>query len=172
MGSNHYPAGQGCPLCHCAIWPCTPVFPGCQLLGLRSIQPHGRRKAVPLPRRIARGSFSHARKGQSFAAWKVRPAGPDRGLHRAAAYIERVRICTSHGPVPAWISGFRTALPLTANQSLTTGLSKHFSASTYSATAQSLSAPHVGFDCETLEQRNVKGVPRQGTHKRGNLLSV
>ena len=50
--------------------------------------------------------------------------------------FERVRICTSHGPVPAWISGFRTALPLTANQSLTTGLSKHFSASTYSATAQ------------------------------------
>lgn len=34
-------------------------------------------------------------------------------------------------------------------------------ASTYSATAQLLSAPHVGFDCETLEQRNVKGVPRQ-----------
>lgn len=34
-------------------------------------------------------------------------------------------------------------------------------ASTCSATAQSLSAPHVGFDCETLEQRNVKGVPRQ-----------
>lgn len=54
-----------------------PVFPGCQLLGLRSIQPHGRRKAVPLPRRIARGSFSHARKGQSFAAWKARPLGPD-----------------------------------------------------------------------------------------------
>ena len=50
--------------------------------------------------------------------------------------FERARICTSHGPVPAWISGFRTALPLTANQSLTTGLSKHFSASTYSATAQ------------------------------------
>lgn len=44
--------------------------------------------------------------------------------------------------------------------------------STYSATAQLLSAPHVGFDCETLEQRNVKGVPRQETHKRGNLLSV
>ena len=34
-------------------------------------------------------------------------------------------------------------------------------ASTCSATAQSLSAPHVGFDCETLEQRNAKGVPRQ-----------
>ena len=45
-------------------------------------------------------------------------------------------------------------------------------ASTCSATAQLLSAPHVGFDCETLEQRNVKGVPRQGTYKRGNLLSV
>lgn len=45
-------------------------------------------------------------------------------------------------------------------------------ASTCSATAQLLSAPHVGFDCETLEQRNVKGVPRQETYKRGNLLSV
>ena len=41
-------------------------------------------------------------------------------------------------------------------------------ASTYSATAQSLSAPHVGFDCETLEQVNVKGVPRQETYKRGS----
>lgn len=41
-------------------------------------------------------------------------------------------------------------------------------ASTYSSTAQSLSAPHVGFDCETLEQVNVKGVPRQETYKRGS----
>lgn len=41
-------------------------------------------------------------------------------------------------------------------------------ASTYSATAQSLSAPRVGFDCETLEQTNVKGVPRQETYKRGS----
>ena len=41
-------------------------------------------------------------------------------------------------------------------------------ASTYSATAQSLSAPYVGFDCETLEQVNVKGVPRQETYKRGS----
>jgi hypothetical protein len=41
-------------------------------------------------------------------------------------------------------------------------------ASTCSATAQSLSAPHVGFDCETLEQVNVKGVPRQETYKRGS----
>ena len=39
--------------------------------------------------------------------------------------------------------------------------------STCSDTAQSLSAPHVGFDCETLEQRNVKGGPRQETYKRG-----
>nr|DAT38603.1 MAG TPA: hypothetical protein [Caudoviricetes sp.] len=38
----------------------------------------------------------------------------------------------------------------------------------YSATAQSLSAPHVGFDCETLEQVNVKGVPRQETYERGS----
>lgn len=35
-------------------------------------------------------------------------------------------------------------------------------ASTYSATAQSLSAPRVGFDCETLEQVNVKGAPPAG----------
>lgn len=41
-------------------------------------------------------------------------------------------------------------------------------ASTCSATAQSLSAPRVGFDCETLEQVNVKGVPRQETYKRGS----
>ena len=40
-----------------------PSIPGCQLLGLRSIRPHGRRKAVPLPRRIARGPFSRARRG-------------------------------------------------------------------------------------------------------------
>ena len=42
----------------------------------------------------------------------------------------RVRICTSHEPSSAQISGFRTAMPLTTDRSLTPWLSKHFSAST------------------------------------------
>lgn len=77
-----------------------------------------------------------------FAAWKVRPSGPDRGLQRAAAYV-----------------------PANTNTNVGTQALTHWR-------GISLSAPHVGFDCETLEQRNVKGVPPAGTHKRGNLLSV
>lgn len=64
-------------------------------------------------------------------AWRVRPSGPDRGLHRAAAYV-----------------------PANTNTNVGTQASTHWR-------GISLSAPHVGFDCETLEQRNVKGVPRQ-----------
>lgn len=67
----------------------------------------------------------------NVAAWKVRPSGPDRGLHRAAAYV-----------------------PANTNAHVGTQASTHWR-------GISLSAPHVGFDCETLEQRNVKGVPRQ-----------
>ena len=88
------------------------------------------------------GLKSFGRYPTSGAAWRARPSGPDRGLHRAAAYV-----------------------PANTNTNVGTQASTHWR-------GISLSAPHVGFDCETLEQRNVKGVPRQGTHKRGNLLSA
>ena len=74
------------------------------------------------------------------AAWKVRPSGPDRGLHRAAAYV-----------------------PANTNTHVGTQASTHWR-------GISLSAPHVGFDCETLEQRNVKGAPRRAQREVTSYL--
>ena len=93
---------------------------------------------------VGRLSFPRTRPSHLFsetgtpygAAWKVRPSGPDRGLHRAAAYV-----------------------PANTNTNVGTQASTHWR-------GISLSAPHVGFDCETLERVNVKGVPRQETFKR------
>ena len=125
-------SGPLCPLSYSAIYrPQRRYAPGWVRLsgGLfvvltKALRPRLHRRCFVLPGRLL--LFTAC-----FAAWKARPSGPDRGLHRAAAYV-----------------------PANTNAHVGTQASTHWR-------GISLSAPHVGFDCETLEQRNVKGVPRQ-----------